>query len=393
MPLFKFNCYSSNSTDTPHALNEIEAQLNHAHNATFLIVYFDVQLNAGVIWQWLSAQFENTQFILSSSCQGSFCHNEYYNHAFATLTLISISDPSGCYFVSPGKRNNLSTFDTAQSATNQLLKNTFSESPELLWITLSPGDEEQAIAGIQAAIGQRVPIIGGSASDNDVSGQWQVYTHHTATPCSMAIASLTPSVAVSFSFSSGYAPSGLTTKVTQAYGRNVATLDNTPAAIRYNQLTNGTISQSLKGGNILGLTSFHPIGREVSKDEYLLSHPENVHSNGTLSLFSSLDEGDVLHIMHGSTDSLLRRAHQVIHNAQHTLDNPALSGCMLIYCAGCMLSVKSQFEQVTKNICQDFNNVPVAGVYTFGEQGCFLDGQSRHGNLMISALVFGVTHD
>ncbi|MBQ4851728.1 hypothetical protein [Pseudoalteromonas sp. MMG012] len=45
-----------------------------------------------------------------------------------------------------------------------------------------------------------------------------------------------------------------------------------------------------------------------------------------------------------------------------------------------MLSVKSQFEQVTKNICQDFNNVPVAGVYTFGEQGCFLDGQSRHGN-------------
>jgi hypothetical protein len=32
---------------------------------------------------------------------------------------------------------------------------------------------------------------------------------------------------------------------------------------------------------------------------------------------------------------------------------------------------------------------PFLGAFTFGEQGCFVGGENRHGNLMIATLVFG----
>lgn len=388
--MFKFNCYSSNTPDTHQALNDIHAQSHPSLKPAFILVYFDVQLNAHTIWHWLTAHFAGVPFILSSSCQGSLCHNQYNDNAFATLTITTIEDDSGHYHICAGNTPDQPIYETAQNTARHLLNDTGSEPPELLWVTLTPGDEEAAINGVQNILGTRVPIVGGSASDNDVTGQWQIFTHTSSEPCQMAIASLMPSVPISFSFSSGYAPSGRTTEVTESSGRQVTSLDGINAARQYNHLTNGAITEQLDGGNILGLTSFHPIGREVNKDEYLLSHPERVNDDGTMSLFSQLEQGDHLHIMQGSTSSLLQRAHKVIQSAQNGLAKPELSGCLLIYCAGCMLSVKPQFAQVTDNIKKRFATTPVTGAYTFGEQGCFLDGQSRHGNLMISAVVFGV---
>ncbi|RJE76383.1 hypothetical protein BGP78_13325 [Pseudoalteromonas sp. MSK9-3] len=388
--MFKFNCYSSDISDTQKALNDVATQCHPANKPTIILVYFDVQLNAQIIWQWLTLHFPATPFILSSSCQGSLCHNKHDDTVFATLTITTIEDDSGQYHIRAGNTQSQSVYNMAQQTAKHLLTDINSEPPELLWVTLTPGDEEAALNGIQDVIGTRVPIVGGSASDNDVTGQWQIFTHASSEPCQMAIVSLTPSVPISFSFSSGYAPSGRTTEVTESSGRQVTTLDGIDAASQYNHLTNGAITEQLHGGNILGQTSFHPIGREVSKDEYLLSHPERVNDDGTMTLFSQLEQGDHLHIMQGSTESLLQRAHKVIQSAQNGLAEPEISGCLLIYCAGCMLSVKPQFEQVSKNIKKHFSATPVTGAYTFGEQGCFLDGQSRHGNLMISAVVFGV---
>lgn len=387
--MFRFNCYSSAHSDTFQACQDIGTQLVDSPQPSFMVIYFDVQLITSDLWQWFSNRFQQTPFILSSSCQGSFCHNNHSDNPFATLTVITIEDPDGLYQIERSLPEEISDAATAKKATERLLVDINNDPPELLWVTLTPGNEEEVISGIQQVMGQRIPIVGGSASDNDVSGQWQIYTHHDSKPTLMAIASLIPSVAISFSFSSGYAPSGLSATVTQSAGRTINTLDNAVAADLYNTLTHGIITEQLTGGSILAQTSFHPIGREVSKDEYLLSHPEAVNADGTINLFSKLDEGDLIHIMHGSSDSLLDRAHQVIQNARYGLNDSQVAGCLLIYCAGCMLSVKPQFKQVIDHIKYSFSDVPVAGAYTFGEQGCFLDGQSRHGNLMISAVVFG----
>ena len=60
----------------------------------------------------------------------------------------------------------------------------------------------------------------------------------------------------------------------------------------------------------------------------------------------------------------------------------------MIYCAGCMLAIETDLTLMINDLRRSHPHLPIMAMYTFGEQGCFLDGKSRHGNLMISALVF-----
>lgn len=45
------------------------------------------------------------------------------------------------------------------------------EIPEMVWMTVAPGCEEQVIAGLRSVVGADTLIVGGSSADNDVSGK------------------------------------------------------------------------------------------------------------------------------------------------------------------------------------------------------------------------------
>ena len=45
-------------------------------------------------------------------------------------------------------------------------------------------------------------------------------------------------------------------------------------------------------------------------------------------------------------------------------------------------------EEVATEVREALGGKPFLGAFTFGEQGCFTGGESHHGNLMISVVVF-----
>jgi hypothetical protein len=57
-----------------------------------------------------------------------------------------------------------------------------------------------------------------------------------------------------------------------------------------------------------------------------------------------------------------------------------------------MLAVRAEIEQVQRSLTEALPGLPYLVAFTFGEQGCFADGYNRHGNLMISAVLFGQQH-
>ena len=61
----------------------------------------------------------------------------------------------------------------------------------------------------------------------------------------------------------------------------------------------------------------------------------------------------------------------------------------MIYCAGCMLTIQESMPEVAANLDQSLGGRPFIGTFTFGEQGCFREGENYHGNLMISVVIFG----
>jgi hypothetical protein len=56
-----------------------------------------------------------------------------------------------------------------------------------------------------------------------------------------------------------------------------------------------------------------------------------------------------------------------------------------------MLAVREDMDQVAAAIDSAIGQAPFLGIFTFGEQGCFIGNNNTHGNLMISVVVFSRT--
>lgn len=284
------------------------------------------------------------------------------------------------------------------------------EVPAMVWLTAVPGCEEALIAGIATVLGEDVPITGGSAADNLVKGDWRQFANDAIYSNAVVVTVLFPSTEVMFAFHSGFEPTdvkGIVTKAggfeattekgiaTKAEGRILHEINNQPAAEVYNDWSKGLISDMLAdGGNILNRATLHPLGRIAGHvgevPYYQLSHPDAVTEQGGLSLFATVAPGDELMLMHGTIDSLISRAGRVASSALETYSaHPEdVAGALVVYCAGCMLTVQDRLNEVVDGLRSTLPDVPFLGVHTFGEQGCFLGGENRHGNLMLSVLLF-----
>ena len=133
-------------------------------------------------------------------------------------------------------------------------------------------------------------------------------------------------------------------------------IDGQPAAIVYNGWTKGTISKSLSGGNVLSDTTLYPLGRQVGKMGELpyhrLAHPDSVTDDGGLTLFADVKVGDELVLMSGTRSSLVSRAGRVARSALSAgrLSPEEISGALMIYCAGCMLTVQNEMDEVVQEV-------------------------------------------
>ena len=335
----------------------------------------------------------------ASSCLGVMTSDGPYVARGTGAGILAISDPDGAY----GSAVVPVVDGDVEAATQEVLLAALAqagrpgEAPELIWLTATPGTEERIIASIQGIIGNGVPICGGSAGDNTVSGDWMVFDDEHRYSSGIALTVMFPSVRVGYAFHSGYRPTSTEGRVTSVDGRRILSIDDKPGAQVYNDWTAGKLDTAMEsGGSVIGNTSLSPLGRRrdavAGFDYFLLSHPESVSQDGGLALFSDIEVGDQIVLMEGTEDNLVHRAPRVAENALEMarLDKQHISGALVIYCAGCMLTVQERMTEVADGLREALGSKPFLGTFTFGEQGCFIGGSNHHGNLMISVVVFGV---
>ncbi len=270
------------------------------------------------------------------------------------------------------------------------------EAPTLVWVSASPGQEEEILHGIADVVGSRTPVLGGSAADNTVSGEWRVFTHGRSETSGVVVSVMFPSSGVSFAYHNGYAPTEHTGTVTSASGRTLQEIDGRPAAEVYREWTGGRVIPEEVNAHlgILSDSTMNPLGSyldSVSDVPYfLLAHPAAVTPEGTLELFANVQVGTKLTLMQGAPEQLTQRAGKVAALAAETgsIRREDAAGMLMVYCGGCMLAVQDHLKDVTDGVEATMTDVPYLGIFTFGEQGVALDGRNRHGNLMISAVVF-----
>jgi len=270
------------------------------------------------------------------------------------------------------------------------------EAPDLIWLSASPGQEELVLAGLEDIVGHNVPILGGSAADNTIEGAWRIFDGATDTSEGVVVSVLFPSRPVSFAYHNGYAPTQHHGTVTETDGRFLKTIDGRPAAAVYDAWTGGQVipEDMSEPVGILSASTLFPLGRHLDDvggvPYYLLAHPSGATPDGALELFADLEVGEQLTLMTGASEQLTQRAGKVASLAVQAGDMAPsdVAGALMVYCGGCMLAVKDDLANVVDGVKEALPNTPFLGIFTFGEQGVVLNGDNRHGNLMISAIVF-----
>lgn len=389
-------------------LQNLEHDLGSAPD--FIIVSCTEGYDLHEIISFISSRYPDTQVHGGTSCYGVMTECGLAAEAGQGVGMLGIFDPDGSYGVG------IATIDddavaVGEAVTRMALEQADcpGEVPAMVLLTSAPGCEEQLIEGVGNVIGSDVPVAGGSAADNTVSGRWRQFTRDTVTDDGVVVTVLFPSTEILFAFHSGYEPTaakGVITKsggfvetqmrgeATKASKRILVEIDNKPAAQVYNEWAGGIIEGELEcGGNILQQSTLNPLGKIAGYiadvPYYQLTHPETVTPDGAITLFADIDQGDEVVLMQGTIESLIARAGRVALSALETnmCDSTEIAGAFVVYCAGCMLAVQHRLDEVVESFKTALPGVPFLGTFSFGEQGCFLSGENRHGNLMISVLL------
>lgn len=344
-----------------------------------------------------NAQQFSRHWIACSSCLGAASSFGVDDAGDRRISILAIHDAAGSYGVASVQQDPALIRQQAAATVMAAIANAGrdAELPALIWCMQAPGFEEQIITGIQQVVGDQVPILGGSAADDDVSGQWNQFDGITLGQHLLVIAVLYPSVAISSYFSSGYSDGNIQGIVTAVQGRRILEIDQQPALQVYNRWLDQAGLAPMQPGVVMSASTFHPIGRALRARDIpfsLLSLPTSVAEDGSVELLSELQPGDQISLMHGSKEQLVRRAAHVVRVASNNLrlqHDVEPAAALIVYCAGCMLAVRDQIAEVQHSLSANLPGIPYLVAFTFGEQGCFADGLNRHGNLMISAVIFG----
>ena len=357
--------------------------------------YPSVEHDAASAAAAISSHADGTALHGAPSCLGVMTGAGFHTEDGVGMGMFAISDPAGSYGVAAAPLGD----DPAAAAQQALLAamtdaGRVGEPPSLVWLAAVPGAEEALLSGIHSVIGTKVPIAGGSAADNTIEGKWRQFSTAGAHEDAVVISVLYPSTALYHSFHSGYLPTETRGTVTRAEGRRVFEIDGEPAGAIYARWSEGAIDEFTDGGgSILAASTMWPLGRTANSLEgadYVLAHPATLHPDQSIELFADVDEGDELILMHGSEQSLVSRAGRVATAALTggSITPDECAGALVVYCAGCMLAIQENMDAVAEEMTQALGQRPFLGMFTFGEQGCFVGGDNYHGNLMISVVAF-----
>ncbi len=338
----------------------------------------------------------------ASTCRGALTSEGLCAFGQPNIALWGLCDKDGSYGVGFAAFEDASDRETIQTATAKALDIALAKSgrngelPGLIWMHASPGNEEAIVETLDGIFDGDVSIVGGSAADESLEGKWTCFAGDSIGVNGVSLIVFFSSYDIGTSFQSGYAPTEKQGTATRCKGRIVYEIDGMPAALVYNSWTNNLIDMDTVAmpANVLGSSTLSPVGiavGDVSGIPYFnLAHPETYTEEMALSFFCEIEEGQKLTLMSGSQDNIISRPGRVANEAIYNSDStaPEVIGGLVVFCGGCLLAVEPRANEISGHLNTSMHNQPYLGCFTFGEQGCLMGGENRHGNLMISVTVF-----
>lgn len=311
----------------------------------------------------------------------------------ASLAAFAVRDPVGAYGAALAGEKKKEVAEALARACSQADR--AGEKPQVVLALVTPGMEPLLLDALADEIGPDVPVVGGGAADDEVRGLWHVLAEGRDADAGAAIAVLFPSAVPETAFISGYAPVGPRARATRVRGHTLLELDGRPAADVYDAWTHGALASLDSRRDILAATTFAPLGMRTGTlagvPVHLLLHPAGKTPEGGLDLFAAPQEGAEVALMCSDAEEVLARPALAVEGAlaRRGWRPEDVQGAWFAFCAGCMFGVRKRIGEAGGKLLSVLGHAPFQLLFTFGEIGRFVDGRNRHGNLMVSMLLFG----
>lgn len=305
----------------------------------------------------------------------------------------------GCLLIEASSADGLvhassATGDAVKAAT-ELKAAVGDHSPQAILLAATPGAEEGALAEVAKVFGGEVPVFGGTAADNALSGDWKVLTAAGATANGVSLVAVGAGIKFGASMTGPYVPTDLTCTATKTEGRRVFTIDDKPAAdFAFNWLGDSVAKEYAEGGLVLPQTAQKPIGYQLPSGEWISMHLAAFGgAEKHVDFFTPVPEGAKLTIMssgNGPSTGYADAIERAFDKAHASLGAPAACG-MLIFCGGMAIAVGDNLNAglTSAGVVEKAGSIPLLGMTCFGEQ-CFMPGSkvSVQRNLSVGFLLF-----
>jgi len=260
--------------------------------------------------------------------------------------------------------------------------------PDYFYMVAPPGEEEYYLKGISEVIG-RVPLFGGSAADNSISGEWLLYTQAGAFADGVAVALFYSDKAFANEFTGAYRETGKFGVITKIAGdRTLMEIDGVPAVDKY-VAWQGCSADAAIGGNLLVTAITAPLGvKDPLGDLIAVRHPMNGNDDHSMAIGSNLAVGTAVGLLAASVDELIDAAGATLETLKTKMGAPA-GAYHLVHCGGRRAGMGDRIDEVYAKVKAAAGDVPFLVEFTFGEYGFVDDGRNTCGGLMLSFTGFG----
>ena len=268
-------------------------------------------------------------------------------------------------------------------------------APAYFCMFASPKEEEEYLMGIQDVIG-RVPMFGGSAADDDVSGNWKIICNDKIISDGVAVAFFYTDNEIVTEFTGEYKETdnmGLITEVKN--NRTLVSIDGVSALKKYAHWTNMAPS-SLLGKDLLIASINKPLGvKDPLGNLTVIRHPMFGDDMGTksinddtITLGNKVVKGTAIIQLTASQDDLINGVGTALRNTKRKMyTEPA--AYILIHCGGRRFGIGDRIDEVHKQLLKEAKGIPFITPFTFGEYGYDEHSSNICGGLMLSFTAFG----
>ena len=380
------------------AVSSVKTQLE-GESPDFAVLFSTASYDSDMVLSEVRRLLPDVRIYGGTSCLAVQTKDGFHAGENGSLALLAVASKNISFGVGGV---NIDDFPSAREAGKSAIQAAIDATgkkgtPKLVLITGSVGREEELLAGIEDVIGKDVPVLGGSAGDNTITGDWKQFANENVYSNGISLTAIYTDLKIGWAYEAGYLRSENRGTITRADGRIIYEIDNRPAAEVYNEWTGGiVVAEELEtGGSILSASSYYPLAKIIKNEEkeYTLSiHPLSFNATDhSLEVFANIEEGDEVMLMHGDWELLLNRALTTPLKAleSESLSKEDVSFGIYTYCGGTMLAIpEEERPKIPVLVKTAIGDAPFIGTFTFGEQGHIRGVGNLHGNLVNSMIVF-----